>query len=433
MISCDSEREVSQADWELSTSTMSERVFEFSSEEELLSLRPELDCPYCQKAKASHGHLLSRHLKLAVHYSENDTDKFSIPCFCAERQVAKRSHWHCPKCGQIISRSSDLRKHLQNHGLVVTGSRRTGDAKDLPTAQDHSKSNHLKCKVCRLKLAHISNLRSEKMQHDKERQPIICIDVKNGIFVTPKDRYGPRVPVHVCKSVLSQAISCEVDVCRHFMADALKRGNPGMECKHLERTNKALAYTTPPLLAEKSLQLMSDRGLISRTAQKECLDMNAKAHSEDIDCVFPVFWDENSISERLIYFSVFTNKKDNWCKFARTRVTFDSQSGKWHCQCREKRRASCTHRYLSMWYMFQEHPCFFKSTANLNLEDTDTDDVEEIVAETEEPLRQCAERSAGVIKITHKKDLPHEFVTKEEPLPESFKPLEVVCSYCPGP
>ncbi|XP_072563139.1 uncharacterized protein [Paramormyrops kingsleyae] len=419
---------------------MSEKVFEFSSEEELLSLRPELDCPYCKKEKASHGHLLRRHLKPAVHYSENDTDKFTIPCFCSERQVAKRSHWHCPKCHQKISRSSDFRKHLQNHGLVVIGSPTTLDAKDLPTAQDHPTFNHLKCKVCHLGFTNISNLRRhEKVQHDKERQPIICIDAKNGIFVTPKDPHGPRVPVHVCKSVLSQTISCELPICKDFMAIALKSGNPGMECQHLVRTNKALAYTPPPPLAETSIQLMSDRGLISRTAQKECLDMNAKAHSEGIDCVFPVFWDETSISERFMYFSVFTNKKDNWCKFSRTRVTFDSQSGKWHCQCRVKRRASCTHRYLSMWYMFQEHPHFLKSTANVHLEDTD--DVEEIVSETEEPHRQCAERYADVIKMTeylwtHKKipeDLPHELITKEKPLPESFTPLEEVCPYCPGP
>jgi len=34
-----------------------------------------------------------------------------------------------------------------------------------------------------------------------------------------------------------------------------------------------------------------------------------------------------------IYFSVFTNLKDNWCQLRRTIVTFNTMSGRWHCQC----------------------------------------------------------------------------------------------------
>ncbi|XP_049339084.1 uncharacterized protein LOC125804022 [Astyanax mexicanus] len=307
------------------------------------------------------------------------------------------------------------------------------------TAQDHPPYNRLQCKICHSDFSNISNLRRhERLQHNKDMQPIICIDVNKGIFVTPKDQHGPRVPIHVCKSVLSQTMSCEVDICRDLMAIALKSGNPGMECQHLERTNKAVAYAPPPLLTEKSLQSMSDRGLISSTRQQECWDLNAKARSQETDCVFPIFWEEQSLSGRFIYFSVFTNQKDNWCQFFRTRVTFDRQAGQWHCQCRVKHKGICTHRYLAMWYLFQEHPHLLKATTALNLEE---EDIEESVSENGEPKRHAAERSADVIKMTeylwNKKkipeDIPHELSTKEQAIPEAFKPLEEICPYCPGP
>lgn len=161
------------------------------------------------------------------------------------------------------------------------------DPKDQPTAQDQPMSNRLQCNICYPKCSNIWNLRRhEKIQHHNYRQPIFCIDVSHGIFVTPKNQHGPRVPFHICKSILTQTMSCEVDICCDPMSFALKRCNPRMECQHLKRTNQAVAYISPPSLTDKSLQLLSDRGPISRTRNQECWDLNEQAHIKETDSVF---------------------------------------------------------------------------------------------------------------------------------------------------
>jgi len=50
-------------------------------------------------------------------------------------------------------------------------------------------------------------------QQVKEQPPVICIDERNGIFATPKDARGPRVPVHLKKQVVSGLLP----VSHHFV------------------------------------------------------------------------------------------------------------------------------------------------------------------------------------------------------------------------
>ncbi|XP_076841396.1 uncharacterized protein LOC143485752 [Brachyhypopomus gauderio] len=285
-----------------------------------------------------------------------------------------------------------------------------------------------------------SNLkRHEAQQHDKEGQPIICIDDKNGIFVTPKDAYGPRVAIHVCKSILSQSLACEVPLCRDYMKIGLESGNPGIECQHLHRTNRAIPYSQPPVLRLDSLQLMVDRGLVSTSQKDECVGLNSKSLSVGADSVFPIFWGEHGLSERYVYFSVFTGMKDNWCQFGRTRVTFDSQTGQWHCQCRNKIR-KCVHRYISMWWIFQERRNLLHAEMDPSAEEID--DIEERVRESEDTRRDVSKGpSVDVCQLTEyiwrQKRIPGELDVElsktEKKVPQFFEPVETNCPYCPGP
>jgi len=68
---------------------------------------------------------------------------------------------------------------------------------------------------------------------------MICIDQRNGIYVTPKYDHIPVFPIHVLKSTNPPNIDCEIENCRRFMQIAWSSGNPGKVCVHLERTNNA--------------------------------------------------------------------------------------------------------------------------------------------------------------------------------------------------
>ena len=105
----------------------------------------------------------------------------------------------------------------------------------------------------------------------------------------------------------------------------IESGNPGTECHHLIRTNQGVCYSAPPPLMAASLQSMVDQGLLSTTRQEECQQLQRKAVSEEVNCVFPIFWENPTPPEMFLHFSVFTGEKDSWCHFGRTRVSFDPQ------------------------------------------------------------------------------------------------------------
>ncbi len=161
---------------------------------------------------------------------------------------------------------------------------------------------------------------------------MICIDSVNGIYVTTKESHGMRLPIQVQKSSVLKYFACEVQACTDFMSIAANSGNPGKECFHLERTRTATSYSPPTALCNESLQEMQEKGLCSKSRLEECTAVNQQACSEDIDCVFPIFWGEHGLSERYVYFSVYTGQKDNWCKFERTVCTFDSKTGTAHAE-----------------------------------------------------------------------------------------------------
>ncbi|XP_073685728.1 uncharacterized protein [Garra rufa] len=369
-------------------------------------------CPYCTAGvMSSPEHFQAKHLKHAIYFEDNGIRKYCVPCFCLRSQQRKRCHWHCPKCQHILCRAPDFKKHLHNHDLVVT-SKVTNKPEEVPSLQN-----------------------PKARQYVKEQPPVICIDERNGIFVTPKDAHGPRVPIHVKKQIVSGSIACESPLCHDFMRIGVESGNPGMECDHLQRTNRAVCYSAPPALREDALQSMVDNGLLSKTRQDECLQLRIKSITNGVDCVFPIFWNEQT-SVRFVYFSVFTGVRDNWCQFERTRVSFDSHVGQWHCQCRNKMR-SCVHRYLCMWWLYQEKPHLLSCQTDPNAEDSDVDERVRNVADTEVAALASSDIQDWTDYMWKQKrvpeDLPEDLATKEKQIPNLFEPLESNCPYCPGP
>ncbi|XP_040909997.1 zinc finger protein sens-like isoform X2 [Toxotes jaculatrix] len=92
----------------------------FTSRTDFLKFAANDNCPYCLKRiQASETHLMRRHYLFAVHFTENGTEKFVVPCMCKDR-IQGRSHWHCPYCKKIIYRKCNFEGHIsKQHGYAI--------------------------------------------------------------------------------------------------------------------------------------------------------------------------------------------------------------------------------------------------------------------------------------------------------------------------
>lgn len=118
------------------------------------------------------------------------------------------------------------------------------------------------------------------------------------------------------------------------MQIAWSSGDPGNECVHLERTSKAKPDIKLAVLKCESPQDMMSKGLMPSEWGDKCDRLNTAAVQCGVDSVFPVLVEDGKLSRRWHFFTVFTNENDNWCYFGQRRVTFDSVTGQWNCQCR---------------------------------------------------------------------------------------------------
>lgn len=63
-----------------------------------------------------------------------------------------------------------------------------------------------------------NNLRKDKKEvHSINSTPMMCIDPKNGIYVTLKYDYGPLLPIHIVKPTINAAMDCEMESCQQLM------------------------------------------------------------------------------------------------------------------------------------------------------------------------------------------------------------------------
>lgn len=293
---------------------------------------------------------------------------------------------------------------------------------DSPEDSD-SKPEQFLCTPCTAMISKQPHIkRPIREVHHLDSAPMTCIDVINGIYVTPEHtetQHSPAFPIHVMKSANPPQIDCEVEKCRRFMQMARFSGNPGKECVHLERTKNAKPYVKPVVLTSKSLQDMLSRGLMSSEWGAKCEALDSAAKQCGVDSVFPVCYEDQGPSQQWYFFSVFTNETDHWCQFQRTRVTFDSVTRKWNCQCQGTERSQqCIHVMMGMWWIFQE-----TSENSIISETTKNISTAKICRMTEYIYTKK--------RIPRPKDL--KLGTQEEKPPPSFVPWENTCPYCPGP
>ncbi|XP_033970117.1 uncharacterized protein LOC117469770 [Trematomus bernacchii] len=333
------------------------------------------------------------------------------------------------------------------HALTSSKKKQATQKRKADDTAEHKKRlrsnpSDVSCPHCTSVLSAPKNLRRHiRDVHNLDATPMICIDVQNGIYVTPKYDHSPVFPIHVIKTTNPPNIDCEVENCRTFMKIAWCSGNPGKECVHLERTKSAKPYSQPAVLTSTSLQDMLSKGLMSSEWGTKCEKLYTAATTNGVDSVVPVFFGDEGYSKRCLFFSVFTDERDNWCRFGRTRVTFDTVAGQWNCQCQGTGTSHrCIHRMMGMWWIFQESPGTLV-TSDLQVEDID--DLETHMVESSlfcEPHKLTSQKVTVMTdylstkkRIPCLQDLPLELRTKERQPPPCFVPSEETCPYCPGP
>ncbi|XP_047453795.1 putative zinc finger protein 840 [Mugil cephalus] len=324
------------------------------------------ECVFCRtKQLANQEHLRNKHLKEAVYFSDQGKEMFVVACYCKDAFTnSKRSHYHCPVCQyRSFSRNFNFTKHLQHqHGITAEKNKGGNHFRQSNGKTARDRSPHIlglfPCPHCDSSFNASSNLRRHQRDvHSLNSIPIICVDRHTGIFVTPRYDHSPFLPIHIVKSTSPPVFGCELDSCQESMETGRLSGNPSKECEHLLRTRYVKSYTPPAILTLESLKEMERKGLISKEWSEQCELLHGTAAENGVDSVYPILYGDMGYSKRMMFFSVYTDKSDNWCKFGRTRVSFDSVSGKWSCQCGEAGKShGCLHRMLSMWWIFQESP-----------------------------------------------------------------------------
>ncbi|XP_054914838.1 neurotrophin receptor-interacting factor homolog [Poeciliopsis prolifica] len=118
------------------TSTFSATVGQqtvFISKERLLRFSTMENCFFCFKqVPASKYHLMKRHYDIAVHFIQDEIERFVIPCMCSDK-VQERSHWHCPCCEKVLNRRCIFKVHLsKQHCYTVLQTKQVSGNHRLP-------------------------------------------------------------------------------------------------------------------------------------------------------------------------------------------------------------------------------------------------------------------------------------------------------------
>ena len=186
---------------------------------------------------------------------------------------------------------------------------------------------------------------------------------------------------------------------------------------------------------------ISQKSVMSEEWCRKCEQLFENATEAKVDTVYPINFGEMGYTKRWRHFSVYTNTIDSWCKFSRVIVTFDTESGRWHCPCRTNRQSHrCIHRMMAIWWVFQEAPQL------LSMEPDNEDSIQDLDTEvhmlqTESKAYTDTQKKASMMteylykkkRIPLPQDIPLDLKTNEIEPPPCFVPEESSCPYCPGP
>ena len=207
-----------------------------------------------------------------------------------------------------------------------------------------------------------------------------------------------------------------------------RSGNAGYTCVHLQ----SVPYSVPAEechLRLKCLEQMIKDGFQRPCRKSDCEGLLIRAKQELTPLLVRMPNDGFS-SERLAFFSVFTDHESFWCKSGRTVVTLDTKTSELCCKCRQK---GCKHRSVVKWWLYQEGKC--NIIPNLN-------EVNKVEQNEENPALNSLYPPSGekLIKmvqyIQKEKEIPDTLTGEEfdeQMIPRDLIPTETICTHCDIP
>lgn len=226
------------------------------------------------------------------------------------------THVQCPQCPLVLYKKN-LFLHVQ---------RKHGQEKDI-TAKSHLKST--------------------------------CVDQRNGLYAVRKTSRGFSVPVHVQRKTWGQqhTMRCEMEACRKFHLLAPQSGLSHSLCRHIRSLDYCDATASHEQLDHQVLQEMVENCVFTDSKVAVCKTRQREAEEAHVPLSVLV---DLTVSPNYICFSIYEHNVHHYSTLGRVFVTHNVKKNTWHCPC-AKASASCTHKYIAKWHLFQKHKHFFKT------------------------------------------------------------------------
>lgn len=223
---------------------------------------------------------------------------------------------------------------------------------------------HVQCPHCPLKLYKKNLFLHVQRKHGQEKGitakshlKSICVDQRNSLYAVRKTSRGFSVPVHVRRSTCGQqhVTRCEMEDRRQRLL-AQGSGLSHSPCRHIRSLDYCDTTASHEQLDHQVLQEMVENGFFTDFKAAVCKTRQQEA--EEAHAPLSVLVDLTG-SRNYICFSIYEHNLHPYSTLGRVFVTRNVKKNTWHCPC-AKACASCTHKHIAKWHLFQKHKTLFQ-------------------------------------------------------------------------
>ncbi|XP_047434853.1 uncharacterized protein LOC125004356 isoform X2 [Mugil cephalus] len=236
---------------------------------------------------------------------------------------------------------------------------------------------HVKCPHCTVVLYKRNLFLHVQRKHVKTKDitaqyhlQSTTVDQSNGLYAVRKTYRGFNVPVHVQRKTLDQqnVTRCEMEDCRQYHLLAEQSGLSPSLCHHVRSLDYCSTTASEEQLDHQVLQEVAESLFFADSTVAECKARQREA--EEAHVPLSVLVDLSS-SKNHICISVHEPKLHHYSSLGRVFVNHNIRKNTWHCPC-AKALASCVHKYIAKWHLFQTHKHLFETVQTTTTSPTTT-------------------------------------------------------------
>ena len=224
---------------------------------------------------------------------------------------------------------------------------------------------HVNCPHCPLVLYKKNLFLHVKRKHSQVKDALAephlkstCIDQRNSLYAVRTTSRGFSVPVHVQRKT-----GGEKPVSRCEMEDCRIRGLAHGLCHHIRSLDYCDTTASEEQLDQQVLQEMVENHFFTDSKTAVCKTRQREA--EEARVPLSVLVDLTG-SQNYICLSIHEGNLHPYSTLGRLFVTHNITKNSWHCPC-TKPRASCTHKYIAKWHLFQTHKHLFRTATKQDI------------------------------------------------------------------